>query len=252
MKGLYQQSLPEEWQALSASLAAVSGNAVSSLIFVPKEVLKQRCQVGQLAKGRRAVGLLSEIVRKEGIGAMYNGYFATLLRNAPGAMLKFGIYEEIKSLYSSLVQRDLNPTELFGAGMTAGCISSIVTNPLDVAKTRIMLGQVQNRFPPSAIVEIARADGIKSLWRGFVPRLVWSATFFAVGISTYEVALSGILGAVVRKEHEKRQDEGEAKPGGGPGLPNPVAISAGVAQLIKQYYAPDTAAQHMKQVLIMK
>eukprot|EP00960_Hanusia_phi_P053260 761953-Hanusia_phi.AAC.2 len=32
-------------QNFSPSLAAMTGNAVSSLIFVPKEVLKQRCQV---------------------------------------------------------------------------------------------------------------------------------------------------------------------------------------------------------------
>ena len=35
---------------------------------------------------------------------MYNGYFATLLRNAPGAMLKFGIYEQIKTALVALYQ----------------------------------------------------------------------------------------------------------------------------------------------------
>ena len=40
----------------------------------------------------------------------YNGYFATLLRNAPGAMLKFGIYEQIKRLTASIKKRQLNPT----------------------------------------------------------------------------------------------------------------------------------------------
>jgi hypothetical protein len=35
---------------------------------------------------------------------MYNGYFATLLRNAPGAVLKFGIYEQIKTALVAFYQ----------------------------------------------------------------------------------------------------------------------------------------------------
>ncbi|EKX54101.1 hypothetical protein GUITHDRAFT_100348 [Guillardia theta CCMP2712] len=140
MKGVWSNILPDKTKNFSPSLAAMTGNAVSSLIFVPKEVLKQRCQVGQLASGQKALSLMKDIIQREGIGAMYNGYFATLLRNAPGAMLKFGIYEQIKAMMISRFQRQLEPAELFGAGITAG-----------------------------------------------------SATFFAVGISTYEIALANIL-----------------------------------------------------------
>jgi hypothetical protein len=43
-------------------------------------------------------------VQREGVGAMYNGYFATLLRNAPGAVLKFGIYEQIKTALVTFYQ----------------------------------------------------------------------------------------------------------------------------------------------------
>ena len=46
--------LPPQSQVLCPSLAAVSGNAVSSLIFVPKEVLKQRCQVRLRPRSRHA------------------------------------------------------------------------------------------------------------------------------------------------------------------------------------------------------
>lgn len=35
--------------------------------------------------------------------------------------------------------------EHFAAGMTAGCLSSFTTTPLDVVKTRIMTGQVNHR-----------------------------------------------------------------------------------------------------------
>jgi solute carrier family 25 S-adenosylmethionine transporter 26 len=197
MKDCWGQALPPVSQGLAPSLAAVSGNAASSLIFVPKEVLKQRCQVGQLRDGQQALGLLREIVKTEGVGAMYNGYFATLLRNAPGAMLKFGIYEQIKTALVSCLERPLTSPELFGAGITAGCVSSFATTPLDVVKTRMMLGQMPSQFPLRAIMTIGREEGVRALWSGFVPRLIWSATFFAVGISTYETVLARVIKTVV-------------------------------------------------------
>ena len=67
MKELWAAALPPLSQPLAPSLAAISGNAASSLIFVPKEVLKQRCQIGQLANGQKAIGLMRDIVRTEGI-----------------------------------------------------------------------------------------------------------------------------------------------------------------------------------------
>jgi solute carrier family 25 S-adenosylmethionine transporter 26 len=88
MKEFWRELLPPNSKDFAPSLAAVTGNAASSLIFVPKEVLKQRCQIGQLKEGQKALGLLRQIVEREGLGAMYNGYFATLLRNAPGSVLK--------------------------------------------------------------------------------------------------------------------------------------------------------------------
>jgi len=200
MKECWGNILPPNSQSLAPSLAAVSGNAVSSLIFVPKEVLKQRCQVGQLKEGQQALGLLRQIVQTEGMGAMYNGYFATLLRNAPGAMLKFGIYEQIKTVLVSWYQRPINSAELFGAGITAGCISAFATTPLDVVKTRMMLGQMPSQFPISAMLSIGREEGFKALWSGFVPRLIWSATFFAVGISTYEAVLARVIKTVVAQD----------------------------------------------------
>jgi hypothetical protein len=39
------------------------------------------------------------------------------------------------------------------------------------------------------MITIGREEGVRALWSGFVPRLLWSATFFAVGISTYEAVL---------------------------------------------------------------
>jgi hypothetical protein len=45
VKGYWSAAVPPSLKPMSSSLAAITGNAASSLLFVPKEVLKQRCQV---------------------------------------------------------------------------------------------------------------------------------------------------------------------------------------------------------------
>ena len=45
VREFWSAHVPAAVKSLSPSLAAVTGNAVSSLLFVPKEVVKQRCQV---------------------------------------------------------------------------------------------------------------------------------------------------------------------------------------------------------------
>ena len=58
----------------------------------------------------------------------------------------------------------------------------LLTRRTQQVKTRMMLGQMPSQSPLKAIIKIARDEGVRSLWSGFVPRLIWSATFFAVGL----------------------------------------------------------------------
>ena len=44
---------------------------VSLRLGISPQVLKQRCQVGQLAQGQKALGLMRQIIQTEGVLAMY-------------------------------------------------------------------------------------------------------------------------------------------------------------------------------------
>ncbi|XP_055542849.1 S-adenosylmethionine mitochondrial carrier protein homolog isoform X3 [Wyeomyia smithii] len=61
-------------------------------------------------------------------------------------------------------------------GAIAGGIAAGLTTPLDVAKTRIMLADehTANRSSVSTILRgILRERGIKGMFAGFVPRVLW-------------------------------------------------------------------------------
>jgi hypothetical protein len=78
--------------------------------------------------------------KNEGLGGFFTGYFATLVRDIPYTMLELGLYENFKAAFryfrktSDLSQRD----ELIAAALTGG-ITALLTTPLDLVKTKLMV-----------------------------------------------------------------------------------------------------------------
>ncbi|CAN8070696.1 unnamed protein product [Agarophyton chilense] len=178
------------------AISAACGNVASSVLFVPKEVVKQRMQSG--VEAGNFFGAALSILRKSGCTGLYRGYKATLLRNVPSTMLRFAIYEEaklaIRRVKGDKSEIPLTFSEYIVAGSVAGVVSSACTTPMDVLKTRFATGAIK---PGTAIVpaiqEVVRRDGVRGLFVGIRARLVWAALFAAIGLSSYEVCKSWIL-----------------------------------------------------------
>ncbi|KAI5787701.1 mitochondrial carrier domain-containing protein [Peziza echinospora] len=101
-------------------------------------------------------------------------------------------------------------TDAFVAGALSGSIAAFLTSPFDVGKTRIQVQQNPPKPPPPAglgltagyappapttvhksmpslLFGIYKQEGIRGLWRGWVPRTLKVAPACAIMISTYEV-----------------------------------------------------------------
>ena len=80
-----------------------------------------------------------------------------------------------------------------GWGSLAGAVAAGVTTPLDVLKTRIMLerraaaGEAR-KGALGLVRQIMAEDGVKGLFRGFVPRVGWISTGGAIFLGTYQWA----------------------------------------------------------------
>lgn len=182
------------------AVAAAAGNTASSLVFVPKEVLKQQLQTfrnSHSGVSANTLQVLGTILKEKGIIGLYSGYRATLLRNIPSAILRFALYEEFKifiaghSVLSTWLQTHHAPLV---AGAFAGAISSAMTTPLDVVKTRMAV----NACPPgghvlTCLVDVAQREGVPGLYAGLGFRVLYSALFTAVGFTSFEVA-KGLVG----------------------------------------------------------
>lgn len=79
---------------------AVGGVTLWVSIF-PADVIKSRIQVNNLRRSMTSVGL--EILRTEGILALYNGLLPSVLRTIPATATLFLVYEYTKKTLNELL-----------------------------------------------------------------------------------------------------------------------------------------------------
>jgi len=205
---------PQHFRQLSPFVhmfSAACGNICSSVIFVPKEVLKQKLQANQVPGVNLSLAqVLVKTLNEQGVAGLYAGYWSTLLRNIPTTMLNFSVYEQAKlaiiiaesklshvphsenaiaSLYDP--RRRLKPAQNLAVGCLAGAVSSGLTTPLDVVKTRFATGRAPLHASILTVMsDVLRTDGPQGLFAGLQARVLWQGLFSAIGLSTYEFAKS--------------------------------------------------------------
>ena len=91
-------------------------------------------------------------------------------------------------------------TKRYHKGWTTSAIGITVASPADVVKIRL---QAQGRAPPSvsrlytgvlnAYSTIAKQEGIKGLWTGYVPNLVRNSVISAAELATFDQVKESLL-----------------------------------------------------------
>ncbi|KAF7403708.1 hypothetical protein HZH68_006502 [Vespula germanica] len=87
------------WQ--KTMIAGAVGGTVLWLVIFPADVVKSRIQVQNLKTP--ALVVMKDIIKQEGIGALYNGLKPTLIRTIPATAMLFITYEYSKKLIHGFV-----------------------------------------------------------------------------------------------------------------------------------------------------
>jgi dicarboxylate transporter 10 len=131
----------------------------------------------------------THIIRNETILGLYSGLSASLLRQVTYSTTRFGIYEELKSDYTTRTSKPALPA-LIAMACTSGFIGGIAGNPADVLNVRMQhdsaLPVNERRNYKNAIdglIRMTREEGIRSLFRG-----VWPNSFRAVLMTASQLA----------------------------------------------------------------
>ena len=185
--------------AVSHMLAASFGEAAACLVRVPTEVIKAKMQTDpshatSLSRTFRLV--LSE--RHGGsplsqfTGGLYRGYGITLMREIPFAMIQFPVYEALKQYIADTCRDGVppNPLEAAACGSFSGGIAAGLTTPLDVIKTRLMLGADKDGKLYQGVTDVIRRTyqegGPKVFLSGIQPRVMWISIGGFVFFGAYE------------------------------------------------------------------
>lgn len=186
-------SPPAWWRNIKPFVNSGLSGCIALSFIHPVDLVKVRLQLGQGS----APEIVRNIIRKEGLKGMYNGWSAQMARQITYGTTRLGLFQFMRDKYSP---RDANgkllPLPFYqkaGLGLTAGSVAAVVGNPTEVALIRMqgdkMLAAEERRNYSNvlqAIYRIGRTEGVSTLWTGCGPTVLRAAAINASSLAIYD------------------------------------------------------------------
>ncbi|KAJ5358562.1 uncharacterized protein N7496_010975 [Penicillium cataractarum] len=163
------------------TVAGFTAGVASTLCVHPLDLVKTRLQVDRSSPSRlgNSLRIIREISTHEGgLRAFYRGLAPNLIGNSTSWALYFLCYGSLKDairIYRGREDWMLTSSDYFLASSAAGALTSILTNPIWVIKTRMLASGAQSpgAYPSfmSGVRQIYRTDGMRGFYRGLIPSL---------------------------------------------------------------------------------
>ena len=175
--------------AFAGSLAEIA----ACTIRVPVEVVKQRSQ----ASRTKSLDNFRLTFKRDGFLGFYRGYWSTVCREMPFSFIQFPIWEGLKRY---VAQRNdtttVTPQQSAMCGACSSCIAAGLTNPLDLAKTRIMLAAPGSSVAKGGVFHalrtVYREKGTRGFADGVGPRMAWMTLGGFIFLGSYDF-VKGLL-----------------------------------------------------------
>ncbi|CAG2174680.1 unnamed protein product [Oppiella nova] len=194
------QTIPKYIRFLFGGTAGM----LATCFVQPFDLIKNRMQLsGEGRKGKEfktSFHAIRAVVKNEGVGGLYVGLSAGLLRQATYATVRLGIYS---SLFEKVSADYGKPPGFMGKaviGMIAGGIGAFVGTPAEVSLIRMTS---DGRLPAAerrnytnvfnALSRITREEGVLTLWRGCVPTITRAMVVNAAQLASYSQSKQTLL-----------------------------------------------------------
>jgi len=173
---------------LSTGAAGICATMVSDAVMTPMDAIKQRMQLGA-REYHSLAHCTKSIIRNEGFSALYASYTTTLIMNVPYVAIYFASYESLRRVLKRGSENEFDPMAHCLAGGGAGMLAGALTNPFDVAKTRLQTqGDIGIKYKGmlNTMRTIWKEEGKNGYLRGLRPRIILHSTSAAISWLTYE------------------------------------------------------------------
>ncbi|XP_071945091.1 solute carrier family 25 member 36-like [Antedon mediterranea] len=163
-------------------IAGGCGGTIGAIVTCPLEVVKTRLQSSQevvlTTNGnvhhvtKKNIGLISairNIVKTEGVSALFRGLGPNLVGVAPSRAIYFFAYSETKTFLNARYRPESPGVHLCSAAF-AGFTASTLTNPIWFVKTRLQLDKSTKEGSKvsagSIIKKVYKTEGVRGFYRG--------------------------------------------------------------------------------------
>ena len=158
IKEIFKEDVKDKHKIIIASLSG----GVSALLYTPADFITICKQNNKC---------INNIYKNNGLKPFFKGIFPCILRES----IYTSSYLGTVPIFSNYVKNKTNLnyyTSLIGSSIFIGALSSLITHPFDTAKTIMQTNYKEKNSTYYNIKEIAKNDGIKNLYKGFIPRTI--------------------------------------------------------------------------------
>lgn len=193
---LSKQSKKSKESNLTNLACAVFAGSVSSAIATPTDVLKVRMQARATDGKTGLLRVILDILSKEGFTGLWKGVVPTAQRAALVAGVQLPVYDWTKYQLAghSLALMNDGLACHFLSSMFAGFSAALVSSPVDVVRTRLMVqakystsnhgNTIAYRSALHCACHTFKSEGFPALFKGFFPSFArmgpWNVIFFVV------------------------------------------------------------------------
>ena len=171
--------LPES-AAVTKAVAGASAGAAGALVGAPFELAKTRMQAAPPGAYRHlGDALVRSATGAEGLAGLWRGGVPAVARAAAVNAAQLGVYDGAKGWLRAVggggggSGRGLE----VAAAAVSGVVTTTVSSPADVLKTRMMVGAGGGGLAATAVA-LVREEGVRGLFRG------WTAAYLRLGPQT--------------------------------------------------------------------
>lgn len=140
-----------------------------------------RLAPGQAPRYKGVLDAYSTIVRTEGVRGLWTGIGPAIMRNSIINATELATYEQSKEMLAQQGGMREGVSLHFAAAVCAGFMATMVGNPVDVIKTRVMAAR-EKKASAFATVAATFKEGPGAFYKGVVPQFFrltgWSVVMF--------------------------------------------------------------------------
>jgi hypothetical protein len=176
--------------------------AVAKTCVAPLERIKMLLQVQSMSESAAArggarlgiAGMARDVLQRDGVRGFWRGNTANTVRIVPTKGILFAVNDQYRKLFG-VDPAAPQPMRLVGCGAASGMTAALLTYPLDLVRSRLMManasaGGAAYRGIADAARKILAQEGVRGLYGGLAPTLC--------GIVPYAGISFGAFGALKR------------------------------------------------------